>query len=105
MSEKENGRRRYQVHGSGAITDALRTIQRQAAREVRGPEMILALRRIARRLQMDPIKLGEPLYRLPALRMQIRTVAIRPVVVDYGVCEDRPLVFLRAVKLLSASKP
>jgi hypothetical protein len=34
--------------------------------------------------------------------MQVRTVIIRPVVVDFGVCEDRPLVFIKGVKLLSA---
>lgn len=104
MSEHNNGGRTYRVHGSGAIAQALREIQRRAARQGRGEEVLSAFRRITHQLQQDPVNLGEPLYRLPALRMQIRSVAIRPLVVDFGVCEDRPLVFLRAVKLLSAQE-
>jgi hypothetical protein len=46
--------------------------------------------------------LGEPLYRLPVLRMQVRSVAIRPLSVAFAVCEDRPLVYINAVKLLAA---
>jgi hypothetical protein len=44
---------------------------------------------------------GEPIYRLPALRMQVRTIVVRPLVVDFVVCEDQPLVFLKVVSLLS----
>ncbi len=32
-------------------------------------------------------------------------MAMRPLAVDFGVCEDRPLVFIKSVKLLGASKP
>jgi hypothetical protein len=84
------------------IAQALREIQRQAAREGRGEAVLAAFRQIAHQLQHNPLHLGGLLYRLPALRMQIRSVAIRPLVVDFGVCDDQPLVFLRAVKLLSA---
>jgi len=102
MPEHDHGGQPYQVQGSGVIAQALRQIQRRAAREGRGEEVLSAFRHIAHQLQHDPGNLGEPLYRLPALRMQIRSVAIRPLVVDFGVCEDRPVVLLRAVKLLSA---
>jgi hypothetical protein len=63
--------------------------------------VLAAFRRILRAMQTDPHALGEPLYRLRALRIQIRSVAVRPLVVDFGVSEDFPLVFFRAVKLLS----
>jgi hypothetical protein len=62
----------------------------------------LVFREIADRLQLDPLNLGEPLYRLPALGMQIGSGAIRPLAVDFGICENKPLVFIRTVKLLSA---
>jgi hypothetical protein len=52
----------------------------------------------------DPAHAGEPSYHLPALRIQARSVTIRPLVVDFGVCEDRPLVFIKSDKLLSALK-
>jgi hypothetical protein len=104
MPEHANGGRRYQVHGSGRIVQALKRIQRQAARQGRGEQVLSALRQIAQQLQHRPLRTGEPLYRLPGLRMQIRSVAVRPLVVDFGVCEDRPMVFLRAVKLLAAPR-
>jgi hypothetical protein len=34
--------------------------------------------------------------------MQVRTIVIRPLVVDFAVCEDHPLVFIKGVKLLAA---
>jgi hypothetical protein len=101
MPADNRGEPRYQVHGSEAIAQALRQIQRRAAREGQGEEVLSAFRGIAHQLGRDPLTVGEPLYRLPALRLHIRSVAIWPLVVDYGVCEDRPFVFLRAVKLLS----
>jgi hypothetical protein len=101
MPEQANGGRRYQVHGSGRILQVLQQIQLEAAQQGRGEEVLAALRQIARQLQRRPLRIGEPLYRLPSLRMQIRSVAVRPLVVDFGVLEDRPMVFLRAVKLLA----
>jgi len=63
--------------------------------------MLTALRRIYERLEQDPDSIGEPLYRLPGLRMRVRTVVVAPLVVDYAVSEDRPLVFIKLVRLLS----
>ncbi len=60
-----------------------------------------AFRHIYLRLQQDPNAFGEPLYRLPALRMQVRTVAVRPLVVDFAICEDRLIVFIKGVMLLA----
>jgi hypothetical protein len=105
MPDPANGGRRYRVHGSGLFAQTLKRIYRQAAQQGRADEVLSAFRRIAQQLQRNPRRLGEPLYRLPGLRMQVRSVAFRPLVVDFGVCEDRPIVFLRAVKLLSRRKP
>jgi hypothetical protein len=35
--------------------------------------------------------------------MEIRTVILGPLVVDFGVCEDRPVVFIKGVTLLAKS--
>jgi hypothetical protein len=35
--------------------------------------------------------------------MEIRTVILGPLVVDFGVCKDRPLVFIKGVTLLAKS--
>src|SRR5438093_8054764 len=90
----------YQVHCSGVIGKALKQIQQRANAEGRGKQVLLAIRRVWQRLLRDPVSFGEPLYRLPALRMQIRQGAVRPLLVNFAVCEDRPLVFIRGVKML-----
>jgi hypothetical protein len=91
----------YDVHLAGQIIKRLKRLQRQATGEDRGEDFLAAVREVFRRLRLEPTTLGEPLYRLPVMRMQIRTVAVRPLVVDFGVCEDRALVFIKGVKLLS----
>lgn len=37
--------------------------------------------------------------------MQIRTVVVAPLGIDFGVCEDRPIVYFKSGKLLSAIRP
>ncbi len=101
MADPSNGERHFEVKVSEVIAQNLRQLQRQAAQEGRGKSVLAALRQIAEKLRRDPENCGEPLYRLPALRMGIRTVAVRPLVVDFAVCEDRDLVFLKAVKMLA----
>jgi hypothetical protein len=59
-----------------------------------------AIRQILKRLQQDPMDFGEPLYRLPALRMQICHGAVGPLFIDFAICEDQPLVFIKGVTLL-----
>jgi hypothetical protein len=103
MSKSANGGDFYQVHGSGTIAQAIRQIHHRALREGRGREVAEALHLLKRRLQINPGNLGEPLYRLAALRMQVRTAVIGPLAVDFGVCEDRPVVFIKGVALLSKS--
>lgn len=101
MPGRPNGEPRYEVHASGVILKALRDIQRRAKRQGRGEKVLAALRQIHQRLEEDPNTVGEPLYRLPGLRMQVRTCVVLPLLVDFAVCEDRPLVFLKYVKLIT----
>jgi len=92
---------RYEVHCAGVIAKRLQQIQRKASLQGRGEAVLVAFRQMIRRLIQDPMNLGEPLYRLPVLRMQIRSCVIRPLVLDFAVCEDRPLVFIKGVELLA----
>ena len=101
MPQPTNGKHRYDVHFSGAMADRLRQIQRQASLEGRGEAVLAAFRQIVQRLERDPLDFGEPLYRLPALRLRVRQGAFRPLFVDFAVHEDRPLVFIKGIKLLS----
>jgi hypothetical protein len=91
----------YEVRESALIAQAFRRLQRQATREGRGKEFLRAASEVFECLQRAPLQFGEPLYYLPNLRLQVRCVSIRPLYVDFAVCEDRPIVFIKAVKLFS----
>jgi hypothetical protein len=100
MDSSTNGERSYRVGFSGLIRQELRKLLRQAVWEGRGPQFHEALRNIFDRLVSDPKHLGEPLYRLTTLRLQVRQVAVRPLVIDFAVHDDYPLVFIKTVALL-----
>jgi hypothetical protein len=91
---------RYDVRMSGVVGDRLKELHREAADSGRGKAFVSAFRQIVARLQRDPVNFGEPLYRLPALRLLVCQGAIHPLVVDYAVHETLPLVFIRGVTLL-----
>lgn len=101
MVEPEGQEPDYAVHYSEAIARRLEKLQRRAARQGRGVQMLAALKRIYQQLQRNPRKLGEPLYRLSGMNLEIRTVSVRPVAIVFAVHEDRPLVFISRVQLLS----
>ncbi len=91
----------WEVHFSGEIARALRRLQRRAARQGRGRDALAALREIYDKLQHQPMHFGEPLYHLPAMRLQVRTASVKPLLVHFAVSEERPIVFLKQVNLLS----
>ena len=101
MASAGNGERPFELGVSGVIAEDIRQLQRQASREDRGAEFLRAFRQIVDRLRSKPGQFGEPLYRLPVLRMQVRCAVVSPIYVDFALCEDRPLVFIRAMKLLA----
>jgi hypothetical protein len=100
MSEPGAGDRRYEILLSGAVAQALRAVQRRASEIGQGEAALAAFRQIIDRLHADASEAGEPLYRLPVLRMQIRCIVIRPVIVDYALVEDRPIVFIKGARLI-----
>ena len=62
--------------------------------------MLSPIRRIWQQLSLNPVEFGEPLYRLPALRLQVRHGAVGPLLIHFAVHENRPLVFIKSVTLL-----
>ncbi|SRR5229473_5529422 len=101
MDSSTNGEHLYQVGFSGLIRQELRKLLRQAVWEGRGPQFHEGLRSIFHRLASAPKDLGEPLYRLTTLRLQIRQVAVRPLVIDFAVHDEYHLVFIKTVALLA----
>ncbi len=101
MPEPEESGPRWEVICSPVNAEILRQLWRRASRTGRGEAVTSAFRQITERLQRDPTEAGEPSYRLAALRMQIRRVVVRPLVVDFAVSEDHPLVFIKGAFLLT----
>ena len=104
MAAQSNGSPRYEVHGSGAIAAAIRQLHHRATRQGRGATLTKAIRQILDRLERDPFNVGEPAYRLAAMRLQVRTVIVTPLVIDFAVSEDLPIVSIKGVKLVSTPK-
>lgn len=101
LPSRRNGS--WEVHCSTAILGRIRRLQREAASQGRGRKALAAIRRIRQRLSHDPFGFGEPLYHLPALKLQVRTAIVLPLLVDFAVSEERPMVFIKNVELLAPS--
>lgn len=101
MDYPANGGPRYEVYCAAAVAKSIQQVQEQASEEGRGQQVLDAFRHAIERLQRDPKRFGERLFRLPFMRMHVCTAVIRPIAIDFAVCTDRPMVFIKSVKLLS----
>jgi hypothetical protein len=91
----------YEVILSGAVAAIVKQLHAQAMHLGTGPRFVAAFREIIERLHEDPLAFGEPQYRLPALHLLVCQGVVAPLIVDFAVHEDRPLVFVRGFLLLS----
>jgi hypothetical protein len=94
----------YQVLSSRSIAQAFRRLYSRAKKDGRAGPFMSAARQIGHRLMRAPLEFGEALYRLPALRLQVRHGAVGPLLIYFAVHEDKPLVFIKAVTLLPKQK-
>jgi hypothetical protein len=104
VSSQGNGQplpRAYKVLLSEQDRAWLKNQHLEAIQEGKGQRFLAALRTIYERLRTVPLDFGEPLYRLPALRLLVRQGVVATLVVDYAVHEEQPLVFVRGFKSLS----
>jgi len=79
----------------------IKQLHGQAVQTGTGQRFLSSFRHIVERLRKDPLGFGEPLYHLPTLQLQVRQAIVLPLVLDYAVHDDRPLVFIRGFKVLS----
>jgi hypothetical protein len=102
MTTQGNGQPvRYTVTMSGATRSVLKQQHRRAMQLGMGQQFLDAYREIIERLHNDPLNFGEPLYRLPALRLLVCQGVLSRLLVNFAVHEDRPLVFIRGFRFLS----
>jgi hypothetical protein len=102
MTSHGNGQRRvYQVNLSEQTRAKVKQLYLRVAQAGKGNEFLESLRHIDERLRHDPLDFGEPLFRLPALKLVVYQAAAGRLVVDFAVHEEKPLVFIRTFRLLS----
>ena len=102
MSTQGNGAPRpFSVHMAQAIRAQVVELHARALSAGAGQRFVAAFKTVVERLRSDPLVFGEELYYLPALKLHIRQAVVTPVVVDYAVHSEKPLVFIRGIKVLS----
>jgi hypothetical protein len=102
MSAPGNGQSRsFVVRMSAETRGIIRRLHAEAVQLGNRQRFLSAFREIVRRLSRDPLIFGEPLYRLPAIRLLVPQGGVLPLMVVYGVHEDQPLVLIRDFKALS----
>lgn len=99
MSEP-NGTPEFKVVISQSLRQLVEQLHRIAFESGIGSQFIVALQAIDEGLRHAPLQFGDPLFRLPALRLTVYIRAIFPVAVDYGVHEQFPLVIVRGFRLM-----
>ncbi len=101
MSNPGNGQRfSYNVQIPAQVKARVRQLHQQAIQRGSGQQFLAAFRQAVERLRQEPLIFGEPLYRLPALQLQVRQAVLLSLVVDFAVHEVRPLVLIRGFKVL-----
>ncbi len=91
----------YRVIVSEMTKANVKALHLQAFHKGRGAEFVAAFRQIIDELRTRPLEFGEPLYRLPALKLVVRQGVVGFLIVDYGVHESEQLVFISGFKLLA----
>jgi hypothetical protein len=85
---------------SQQVREVVFQLHARAQAQGTGEAFIATLRVIQGRLERAPAELGEPLFRLPAMRLLVYSGIVSSVVVTYAVHETLPLVVIWGVKVL-----
>src|SRR4051812_26463037 len=93
-----NGENAFRVN---VVGPALQTLKLLVQTSARAEEIVASVKQITAQLKRDPWNFFEQRYHLYQARLQIRVVAVSPVVVEYGVHMDQPEVFIRSFTVLA----
>lgn len=97
MADGNGHQAEFNVEFTGPARSELRALARRAVYARQGPSVAEALRQLLDRLTHDPKELGEPMYYLRSMKMQVRRAGRGPIYIEYGVHTDRPIVIVRRV--------
>lgn len=91
----------YRVSLSEAVRGLLVRLHDEASGRGSRAEFAAALRTMTTRLRTDPTSFGEELFDPRALRLTIKVAVVLPLAVEFGVYEERRLVFVRTFRYIS----
>jgi hypothetical protein len=87
----------YQISISGDLVQHLKTLRKRAQAVDLGNAYDDALRSALYRLQHDPWGFGELIGDLKYMRLKIHVGVIKPLLIEFAIHEERPLVFVKRV--------
>src|SRR5579871_2563708 len=95
MNPRHNGSANFRVRILGTAASQLQAIYRRARAANRENTIAAAARRIDHRLRTDARTFGEPIKDYPAADFELRSAAVAPLIVYYGVHRTQPEVFVQ----------
>ncbi|HEY2786225.1 MAG TPA: hypothetical protein VGJ05_14760 [Fimbriiglobus sp.] len=101
MPESNGTPLRFSVGLTGLAREQLRLVGRQGIYNGTIEAVRDAYRQIFSRLQNNPRELGEPLYELRKMKVQVRRVGLNPLYVEFGVHNQNPIVIIRHIGWLA----
>jgi hypothetical protein len=90
----------FKVSVSKATAQRIRRLHKVAVRFNMGQRFKEALRIFGERLKADPLRVGEPLYRLPSGQALKYLAVAYPVSIEFAVHEQEHVVFVHLVRFL-----
>ncbi len=91
----------YKVIVSGKIAQDLDVLRTRAKEGGVESDYLLALETAGNRLRQDPWNFGELIMRLPHFKLQIHVRVVHPLLIEFAIDEDKPLVYIKRVDLVS----
>jgi hypothetical protein len=80
---------RYAVRMSGLTRSILKQLHLQTRIAGRSKRFLAAVRKIVTKLAQEPLTFGEPLYRLPALRLTVYQAVVDIVLITPSTANNR----------------
>jgi len=95
-----NGHSIFDVSAAPAVRERVRRLVADADANGYGRQLRQQIRTAFDMLRLSARSFGEPVSELPHLPLQVRTAVVQFVCVNYAVHYDRPLVFIREIRIL-----
>jgi hypothetical protein len=102
MSHGNGHLEQFKVIISGRLKRVIEELHGQAAQLGLGREFLATLRKIHHNLETNPRTFGDPLFRLPSMKLLVYHAMVSRVAVDYGVHDENKLVIVRNIRFLGS---